>query len=474
MITKLSEICDFLSGNAWKAASFQDSGMPIIRINNMNFNDNDFVYWQDVYDKKYLINKGDLLLSLSGTIKTFKWNGPEALLNQRIVKITAKQHLNVNIDWIYYQLHYAIEIIANKGKHAVIRNVSINDLKEFEVDIPEIQIQNKIVSILNKANSLLTKKGESIVLLNSLLRATFLEMFGDPRLNPNNFPIRKLSEFYIDKKNGTKCGPFGSALKKDEYTEVGVPVWTMDNISKDGKFHPKPNLNISEDKFKELSSYAILNNDVIISRAGTVGKMCVVKTEFPNSIISTNLIRVRFNDDLLPTYFVALMLYCKGGIGRLQKGGDGAFTHMSTGILDSLEFPYPKVELQKSFELKQTRFHEIITKLKISFNEIDNLFNSLTQKIFNGQLNFNVDFELDALIREIDLQKKENDLSKISGDISYLQRLIDKLNNQEFKEKDLYDKAKHGTFQLMSVKEEERKVFQEYDENSKSLKLALK
>ena len=78
------------------------------------------------------------------------------------------------------------------------------------------------------------------------------------------------------------------------------------------------------------------------------------------------------------------------------------------------------------------------------------------------------------MIREIDLQKKENDLSKIAGDIAYLQRLIDKLNNQEFKEKDLYDKAKHGAFQLMAVKEEERKVVQKYDENSKSLKLALK
>ena len=56
----------------------------------------------------------------------------------------------------------------------------------------------------------------------------------------------------------------------------------------------------------------------------------------------------------------------------------------------------------------------------------------------------------------------------------YLKRLIDKLNSQEFKEKDLYDKAKHGVFQLLAVKEEERKVIQKYDKKSKSLKLALK
>jgi type I restriction enzyme S subunit len=168
------------------------------------------------------------------------------------------------------------------------------------------------------------------------------------------------------------------------------------------------------------------------------------------------------------------MLYCKGGIGRLKKGGDGAFTHMSTGILDSLEFPYPDKDLQLKFEAKQTHFAEIVIRLKASLLELDTLLKSLVQKVFNGQLNFNVDFELDALINDIDIQNKENDLSKITGDIAYLQRLIDKLNNQEFKEKELYDKAKHGVFQLMAVKEEERKVIQEYDENSKSLKLALK
>lgn len=389
-----------------------------------------------------------------------------------IVTITTNKEIKTK--FVYYYLFGNIHLLERGFKGAGLKHISKKYIENLDIPVLPIETQNKIVTILDKASSLVTKREESIQMLDELLRATFLNMFGDPKANPHNFPIRSLPDFYIDKKNGTKCGPFGSALKKDEYIELGVPVWNMDNISKDGKFNSIPNLFISEEKYGELVNYSTYNNDIIISRAGTVGKMCVVKSDFTNSIISTNLIRLRFNDELLPSYFVALMLYCKGGVGRLKKGGDGAFTHMSTGILDSLEFPYPDKDLQLKFEAKQLHFAEIITRLKTSLLEFDTLLKSLVQKVYNGQLNFNVDFELDALVQEIDLQNKENDLSKITGDIAYLQRLVDKLNNQEFKEKDLYDKAKHGVFQLMAVKEEERKVIQEYDENSKSLKLALK
>ena len=123
MIRKLKDICTFLSGNAWKSKEFTDEGIPIIRINNLNYNNNEFKYWGGDYDNKYLINKGDLLVSLSGSIKTFKWDGPTALLNQRIVKISAKK--GTNRDWVYYQISHVIEQIAHRGKHAVIKNVSI-------------------------------------------------------------------------------------------------------------------------------------------------------------------------------------------------------------------------------------------------------------------------------------------------------------------------------------------------------------
>ena len=162
------------------------------------------------------------------------------------------------------------------------------------------------------------------------------------------------------------------------------------------------------------------------------------------------------------------------------------------GLIKKLKLKATPIELQNRFENIYLKNRAALEQLSVSKNELENLLKSVLQKVFNGTINFNdaenttgnlnldtdlsldIDFELEVLVKEINLFEKKNDLSKIESNPKYLKRLIDKLNNQEFKEKDLYDKAKHGAFQLMAVKEEERKVVQEYDENSKRLKLALK
>ena len=414
------------------------------------------------YDKALIFGTG-------GSASVHFADEPFSTSTDCIVAITNTEELNTK--FAYYYLFGNLHILKRGFKGAGLKHISKKYIQEIDIPILPLETQNKIIDVLDKASSLVKKREQTIKLLDELLRAIFLDMFGDAQLNPHNFPLQSLKNFYVNPKDGTKCGPFGSALKKGEYTDEGIPVWNMDNITKDGNFIEHPNLFINQNKYYELEKYLTLNNDVIISRAGTVGKMCVVNTSYPTSIISTNLIRVRFNDELLPGYFVALMIYCKGGVGRLKKGGDGAFTHMSTKVLDSLELPYPKIELQNHFQKIQNEFKVKKNKLLKSYTHLKELSLSLTQKVFNGELSFNIDFELDALVREVDLEKKENDLSKIGGDIAYLQRLVDKLNAQEFEKKEMYDKAKHAVFQLLKDGE---KITHEYNEQNNDVKLALK
>ena len=274
--------------------------------------------------------------------------------------------------------------LASKAAGAVVKNLNKDIVKDLEIPLPPLEEQKRIAAILDKADSVRRKRQQAIDLADDFLRSVFLDMFGDPVTNPKGFPLSILSDFYIDHKNGTKCGPFGSALKKHEYVEDGVPVWNMDNISLNGKFTDSPRLWITESKYVDLEAYSVEDGDVIISRAGTVGKMGVVRSKSEHSIISTNLIRVRLGEKLRPEYFVNLMNYCKGRVGRLKTGPDGSFTHMNTGILDKLEFPYPPIELQDKFiEIKEKVIYSLE---KSEENEIDNLFNSLSQKAFAGEL----------------------------------------------------------------------------------------
>jgi len=74
------------------------------------------------------------------------------------------------------------------------------------------------------------------------------------------------------------------------------------------------------------------------------------------------------------------MNYCKGRIGRLQTGSDGAFTHMNTGILNDLKFPYPPIELQQEFAEKITLIEQQKELAKQELKESEDLFNCLLQK----------------------------------------------------------------------------------------------
>ena len=140
-------------------------------------------------------------------------------------------------------------------------------------------------------------------------------------------------------------------------------------------------------------------------------------------------------------------------------------------IIKSLKLKNAPISLQNKFENIYNSIRIKKNRLEVSFENLSNLFNSFIQLSFSGKLNLEVSVELDALLEEIDLKKNENDLFSIITNEEYLLSLVNRLNNQEFENQDLYDKAKHATFQLL--KEEER-IDQEYDDKSKSLKLIVK
>ncbi len=201
---------------------------------------------------------------------------------------------------------------------AVRDSLKYKGLERIQIPLPPLDDQKRIAHLLGKVEVLIAQRKHHLQQLDDLLKSVFLEMFGDPITNPQKFPVRKLSEFYINPKE-----------------------WNMDNIDSSGRLVLPFRMWITKEKYKELASYSVIDGDIIISRAGTVGKMCVARMYGKPAIISTNLIRLRLGDKLRPLHVVSLMTYCKGRVGRLKTGADGAFTHMNTGILDNLEFPYP-------------------------------------------------------------------------------------------------------------------------------------
>jgi len=382
---RLGELVEILSGFAFDSEKFSDSGeMPIVRIRDV-VPGRSSTFYNGEYDKKYVLRDGDMLIGMDGEFNLAKWQGGPAVLNQRVCRIAASNGI-LDDGYLFRFLPAALKAIEDVTPYVTVKHLSVKTIRDIEIPLPPLAEQRRMAEVLDLAEALRAKRRAALAQLDSLTQSLFLDLFGDPATNPKGFPLRSLSELYINKRDGTKCGPFGSALKKSELVDSGVPVWNMDNIDPSGRMALPFRMWITPAKYRQLEAYAVFDGDVIISRAGTVGKMCVANSGEAASIISTNLIRVRFGPDLLPIYFVSLMNYCKGGVGRLKTGPDGAFTHMNTGVLDQLKFPYPTLDLQCEFARRLTAVETLKTAHRASLAELDALFATLQHRAFRGEL----------------------------------------------------------------------------------------
>jgi len=389
---RLTDVCDFQGGTQPpKEEWITETRVGYVRMLQIrDFTQDKAEHVGYVKDTKKLnkCEEDDILIGRYGASVGKILTGLTGAYNVAIIKTIPNEEL-LSKRYLYYVLTGTEfqNFILNIGARAAQAGFNKGDLSIFKLHIPtSLEDQERIATLLEKAQNLIKQREQSINLLDVFLKMKFLELFGDPYSNPKQFKLEKLKTYYLNKKNGTKCGPFGSALKKADYSNSGIPVWNMDNITKDGEFIDSANLWIDENKYLALKSYSVNNNDIIISRAGTVGKMCVVQSKFSKSIISTNLIRLRLGKLLSPIYFIMLMNNFKERIGRLQTGADGAFTHMNTSVLDNLEFPYPPIELQKKF----VKYYEHIQNTKKIFfesrNSLISLSNSLCKKALKGEL----------------------------------------------------------------------------------------
>jgi len=409
-----------------------------------------------------------------------------------IVAITTNKEIKTK--FVYYYLFGNIHLLERGFKGAGLKHISKKYIENLDIPVLPIETQNKIVAILDKASSLIKRREENIELLDELLKSTFIQMFGKQNPLFDSWAEIEVQSLAKSKKGSMRTGPFGSILKHEEFDVSGeVTVLGIDNaVDNVFKWGKKRFLTLA--KYENFKQYTVYPRDVIITIMGTVGRSAVIPENIGKAINTKHLAAITLDETKCNPYYLAYSIHSNPFVAyQMKSKSRGAIMDgFNLGLIKKLKLKATPIDLQNTFEEIYLKNRTAFEQLSNSKRELENLLGSLLQKVFNGTINFknadtstgninlgadlslNIDFELDVLIMEINLLEKSNDLSKIASNPIYLKRLIDKLNRQEFKEKELYDKAKHGVFQLMAAKVEERKVVQEFDENSKSLKLSLK
>lgn len=154
-------------------------------------------------------------------------------------------------------------------------------------------------------------------------------------------------EAMIDSREGMKTGPFGTLLKKHEHIESGVPVLGIENIEP-MRFVRGSKIHLTKEKAQQLAAYSVEADDLLISRSGTVGEVCVVPNDIGDARCSTNVMRVRFLiTGPLPAFFSVLLNgspFIRDQIRNLCKGTTRDF--LNQRILSSLVFSLPPLDEQ--------------------------------------------------------------------------------------------------------------------------------
>ena len=295
-------------------------------------------------------------------------------------------------EWIYYfirQKWFREKARNNFTGSAGQKRVPASFLKQIKIPLPSIPIQKKIANILETAESARKKRREAIHLTDEFLKSTFLEMFGDPFFNEKEWPLLKIEKMCSHNNNAIKAGPFGSSLKKEIYVEKGYKIYGQEQVIRDD--FEFGNYYISESKYNELENYKIQTDDILISLVGTYGKISIVPRDFEPGIINPRLMKITLNKDLvLPIYFKFLLESegMKARMNNLSHGGTMGIINI--GIVKSLRYPIPPKPIQKKFSSIVETIHKLQEMQCESEKELDNLFNSLMQKAFRGEL-FSVD-----------------------------------------------------------------------------------
>jgi restriction endonuclease S subunit len=149
---------------------------------------------------------------------------------------------------------------------------------------------------------------------------------------------------------GIVCGPFGSALSKAEYTHSGVPLVRVADLSDFIVTSNREFVFVSKETAKRLDRYLIEAGDIAVSQRGTIAMFALMSDDFPNWLISANLIAVRKSQQLNP-FYLNVFLNSKYGTGQLHRLLSGQIQpKITTDDVKSIVVPIPPVAFQDEIE----------------------------------------------------------------------------------------------------------------------------
>ena len=244
----------------------------------------------------------------------------------------------------------------------------------YPVPIPPYEQQQYIAAKLDKLDVLITLRKEQLAKLDQLVKARFMEMFGDAVSNEKGWPLATLTEIAE-----IKIGPFGSLLHKEDYINGGHALVNPSHII-DGRIVTDDNLTVDDAKYAELSAYHLYPGDIVMGRRGEMGRCAVV---YQNGLLcGTGSLIIRPNEKMKP-YFLQSILSSPTYKKVIEDKAVGVtMMNLNVPIVSELTVPLLPLDMQEQFISFMEKTDETKLTIQASLDKLEVMKKALMQEYF--------------------------------------------------------------------------------------------
>ncbi len=376
---RLGEIATYVNGFAFKPQDRGNEGLPIIRIQDLTGSAHDIGYYNGKYPSNIEINRGDILISWSASIGVYLWTGEKALLNQHIFKVIFDK-IDIDKNFFIYAVKHVLKEMEGKTHGATMKHIIKKDFENIMIPFPDKDRQAEISRILNLIADNITKKKKMLRQLDILIKARFVEMFGDPIYN--NFGWKQVLLREVTSKIGSGATPRGG---KESYHIEGITLIRSMNVH-DGRFEYKDIAHITDEQAAQLDNVIVEEGDVLINITGaSVARSCIVPSNVLPARVNQHVAIIRCIHGWLNSTFVNNMFLNDSFKRRLLDIGDsGGATRqaITKQQLENLAVILPPMELQQQFASFVIQVDKSKSAIQKSLEKTQLLFDSLMQECF--------------------------------------------------------------------------------------------
>ena len=329
---RLGDLATYINGYAFKPADWGDTGLPIIRIQDLTGNSYQLNRYDGEYPERIEVNDGDVLISWSASLGVYVWQRGKALLNQHIFKVVFDK-LPVNKEYFVFAVEHKLAEMESKTHGATMKHIVKKDFDGTTIPYPPIEKQAEIADHLRRITSLIDRQAEQLLLLDQLVKSRFIELFGDPVVNPKGFPCYTVGEV-IDFQGGSQPDKkyFEYEPSPDNIRLIQIRDYKSDKYI---TYIPKT-----------MAKRFCTADDIMIGRygppifqilKGIEGSFNVALMKATPKMGNREFVRQFLKQDCLLDYLE--------GLSKRTAGQDG----IQMDKLKAYPFPYPPIELQEQF-----------------------------------------------------------------------------------------------------------------------------